>query len=63
MTGGQLTMLSFTLTWFFRPCNKHGEAAMYLLNAFSDFTCTLSVLSFIIVTVFLLVYDLRYTAL
>lgn len=22
VTGGQLTMLSFTFTWFFRPCNK-----------------------------------------
>lgn len=22
VTGGQLTMLSFTFTWFFRPCNN-----------------------------------------
>lgn len=25
VTGGQLTMLSFTFTWFFRPCNKLGN--------------------------------------
>lgn len=32
VTGGQLTMLSFTCVWFFRPC-RTGQASQGALDA------------------------------